>query len=309
MATLLVTHPSSLLHDVGSHHPERPDRIRAVERALEAEKFQSLLRETAPKASVEQITRVHPKDYYEALKEASPSSGLTQLDPDTAMMEHTWNAVLHAAGGAVLAVDEVMRGKARNAFVATRPPGHHAEISTPMGFCFLNFAAIAARHAQAVYGVARVAIMDFDVHHGNGTQAIFWDDSSVLYTSTHQMPHYPGTGAAGERGAQNTIVNAPLSAGDGSAEFRAAMNAIILPRIEQFAPDLVIISAGFDAHRLDPLGEINLEAEDFAWATRALMKIADQSAKGRLVSVLEGGYSLEGLAQSVAAHVTALMGA
>ena len=309
MATLLITHPASLLHDVGPHHPERPDRIRAIEHALEAERFQSLLRATAPKATLEQITRVHPKDYYEALEDASPNTGLTQLDADTAMMEHTWAAVLHAAGGAVLAVDEVLRGNVRNAFVATRPPGHHAEISTPMGFCFLNSAAIAARHAQAVYGLERVAIMDFDVHHGNGTQAIFWDDASVMYSSTHQMPHYPGTGAAEERGAHNTIVNAPLSAGDGSKEFRAAMDTIILPRLRAFAPQLLIISAGFDAHRLDPLGEINLEADDFAWATRELMKIADVSAQSRVVSVLEGGYSLEGLAQSVAAHVTALMGA
>ena len=223
------------------------------------------------------------------------------------MSPGTLEAALRAAGGAVFAIDEVMSGKVRNAFVATRPPGHHAEIATPMGFCFFNNAAIAARHAQKAHGAERVAIMDFDVHHGNGTQHIFWDDPTVMYASTHQMPHYPGTGAVRERGEHDQIVNAPLRAGDGGDAFREAMETAILPRIEAFAPDLIIISAGFDAHRRDPLGNLNLVEADFAWATRKLMGIARTHAHERVVSVLEGGYDLEGLSRSVAAHVTALM--
>ncbi len=223
------------------------------------------------------------------------------------MSPGTYEAALRAAGGAVYAVDEVMSGKARNAFVATRPPGHHAETATPMGFCFFNNAAIAARHAREAHGAERVAIVDFDVHHGNGTQDIFWDDATVMYASTHQMPHYPGTGAASERGEHDQIVNAPLRAGDGGEAFREAMEARILPRVEAFAPDLVIVSAGFDAHRRDPLGNINLVEADYAWATRKLMAVARKTSGDRVVSVLEGGYDLEGLSRSVAAHVTALM--
>ena len=223
------------------------------------------------------------------------------------MSPGSFEAALRAAGGAVFAVDEVMSGKARNAFVSTRPPGHHAEVATPMGFCFFNNAAIAARHAQAAHGAERVAIVDFDVHHGNGTQHIFWDDATVMYASTHQMPHYPGTGAVGERGEHDQIVNAPLRAGDGGEAFREAMETVILPRVEAFSPDLVIISAGFDAHRRDPLGNLNLVEADFSWATRKLMETARKHAHERVVSVLEGGYDLEGLSRSVAAHVTTLM--
>ena len=214
---------------------------------------------------------------------------------------------MRAAGGAVQAVDEVMTGKVRNAFVATRPPGHHAETVTAMGFCFFNNAAIAARHAQAKHGAERVAIVDFDVHHGNGSQDIFWNDDTVMYCSTHQMPLYPGTGAVSERGSKNTIVNAPLRPGDGGDQFREAMQTAILPRLETFGPDLVIISAGFDAHMRDPLANLNFVEADFAWATQKLMDLADRRADGRVVSVLEGGYDLEGLSKSVAAHVTALM--
>jgi acetoin utilization deacetylase AcuC-like enzyme len=305
--TLLVSHSACLSHEMGEGHPERPDRVRAIERALENETFQTLARDVAPRADDSWIARVHPLEYIEALRDAAPEHGRVALDADTSMSPGTFEAALRAAGGAVFAVDEVMSGKARNAFVSTRPPGHHAEVATPMGFCFFNNAAIAARHAQAAHGAERVAILDFDVHHGNGTQHIFWDDPTVMYASTHQMPHYPGTGARSERGEHNQIVNAPLRSGDGGEAFRDAMESAILPRLQAFAPDLVIISAGFDAHRRDPLGNLNLTEADFAWATQKLMGVARQHAHERLVSVLEGGYDLEGLSRSVAAHVTALM--
>jgi acetoin utilization deacetylase AcuC-like enzyme len=305
--TLLVSHPACLAHDMGEGHPERPDRLRAIERALESEAFQSLARDSAPRADGTSIARVHPPEYIDAIRAAAPSHGRVALDQDTSMSPGSFEAALRAAGGAVFAVDEVMSGKVRNAFVATRPPGHHAEVATPMGFCFFNNAAIAARHAQGAHGAERVAIMDFDVHHGNGIQHIFWDDPSVLYASTHQMPHYPGTGAVRERGEHNQIVNAPLRAGDGGEAFREAMETAILPRLEAFAPDLVIISAGFDAHRRDPLGNLNLTEADFAWATHKLMQVARAHAHERVVSVLEGGYDFEGLSRSVAAHVTALL--
>ena len=292
---------------MGEGHPERPDRLRAVERALETEVFQMLARDVAPRADLSAIERVHPKEYIDAIRAATPKQGLTEIDQDTSMSPGTYEAALRSAGGAVFAVDEVMSGKVRNAFVATRPPGHHAEVATPMGFCFFNNAAVAARHAQAAHGAERVAIVDFDVHHGNGTQHIFWDDPTVIYGSTHEMPLYPGTGAIGERGEHDQIVNAPLRAGDAGETFREAMDIVVLPRIEAFSPDLIIISAGFDAHRRDPLGNLNLVEADYSWATRRLMEIARRTSGERVVSVLEGGYDLQGLARSVAAHVTALM--
>ena len=230
-----------------------------------------------------------------------------QIDADTSMSPGSFEAALRAAGGAVHAVDAVMTGKATNAFVAVRPPGHHAETARPMGFCLFNNAAIAARHAQRKHGAERAAVVDFDVHHGNGSQDIFWSDASVMYCSTHQMPLYPGTGAVSESGEHDTIVNAPLRPGDGGSQFREAFESRILPRLRDFKPDLIVISAGFDAHTRDPLANLNLVEADFAWATQQLMEIADKSAQGRVVSVLEGGYDLQGLAGSVAAHVTALM--
>ena len=309
MSTLLVTHPACATHDMGEGHPERPERMRAVDQALEHEKFQLLARDSAPRAPIEALTRVHPASYVQAIEHASPTQGRVRVDQDTSMSPGSWEAALRSAGGAVFAVDEVMTRKVMNAFVATRPPGHHAEMANPMGFCFFNNAAVAARHAQAVYGVERVAIVDFDVHHGNGTQDIFWADKSVLYASTHQMPLYPGTGARDERGEHDQIVNAPLSAGDGGDIFREAFEVAILPRVEAFSPDLVIISAGFDGHHRDPLGNLKLREEDFAWATRKLMEIAGRRCGHRVVSLLEGGYDLDSLGRSVAAHVAALMGA
>jgi acetoin utilization deacetylase AcuC-like enzyme len=307
VTTLLLTHPASLEHNAGHGHPERPERIQAIERALEDERFSILAREIAPRVTREALLRVHPEPYIAAIEAAAPEQGLRRLDADTAMSPGTLEAARRAAGGATFATDEVMSGRFANAFVATRPPGHHAETATAMGFCFFSNAAIAARHARDVHGAERVAVVDFDVHHGNGTQEIFWDDSQAMYCSTHEMPLFPGTGARSERGEHGQIVNAPLRAGDSGDVFREAFDIAILPRLEAFRPDLIIVSAGFDAHRQDPLGHIGLVEADFAWATRRLMEVANRSCKGRIVSLLEGGYDLDGLARSVAAHVSALM--
>jgi acetoin utilization deacetylase AcuC-like enzyme len=308
MTTLLLSHPACLDHLTPPGHPERPDRLRAVNQILTEQRFDPLVRVEAPEGSLDDVTLCHSEAYVTELRSVAPSSGMVYIDGDTSMSPGTWEAVMRGVGGAVAATDAVMSGKHNNAFVAVRPPGHHAEKATPMGFCFFDNAAIAARHAQRKYGIARAAVIDFDVHHGNGTQDIFWADKSVMYCSTHQMPLFPGTGASGERGEHDTIVNAPLRPEDGSAKFRAAFDNVILPQLKKFAPELVIISAGFDAHRRDPLANINLEAGDFGWVTQKLMDIADASAAGRIVSVLEGGYDLQGLQESVAAHLTALMG-
>jgi acetoin utilization deacetylase AcuC-like enzyme len=307
MSTLLVSHSAFLKHLTPLGHPERPDRLRAVERALEAEKFQTLARAEAPLAELDTIALCHPMDYITAVREAAPKEGLIHLDADTAMSPGTFEAALRAAGGAIHAVDEVLTKKAANAFVAARPPGHHAETARPMGFCLFDNAAIAARYAQQRYGIATAAIVDFDVHHGNGSQEIFWSDKTVMYCSTHQMPLFPGTGAVGETGEHNTVVNAPLRPGDGSEAFRAAFEDRILPRLAEFKPELVIISAGFDAHMRDPLANINLAEADFVWATQKIMDIADRHAGGGVISLLEGGYDLRALGNSVAAHVATLM--
>ncbi len=308
MTTLLYTHESSLGHHTPPGHPERPDRIRAIEDVLRNGDFSALKRETAERVDPEAVKRVHPAAYFDAIHGAVPPEGrLSRIDADTSLSHGSWEPILRAAGGATHAVDQVMGGHAQNAFVAMRPPGHHAETATAMGFCFFNNAAIAVRHAQAKHGAERVAIVDFDVHHGNGSQEIFWSDASVMYCSTHEMPLYPGTGARGERGAHDNIVNAPLSAGNGGREFREAFELAISPRLDTFQPDLIVISAGFDAHMRDPLANLNLLEADYAWVTKKLMGLADKHAKGRIVSMLEGGYDLEGLAKSVAAHVGALM--
>jgi acetoin utilization deacetylase AcuC-like enzyme len=307
MSTLLVTHSACLNHLTPAGHPERPDRLRAIEHALEDEKFQSLARAEAPRAEIEAITLAHPMDYAEAIRDASPSEGLVRIDADTSMSPGSYEAAMRCVGGAIYAVDEVMGKKSQKAFVAVRPPGHHAETARPMGFCLFNTAAIAARHAQKKHGAERAAIVDFDVHHGNGSQDIFWSDKSVMYCSTHEMPLYPGTGAITERGEFNTVVNAPLRAGDGGTQFKQAFEQTILPRLREFKPDFLVISAGFDAHTRDPLANLNLVEADYTWVTQKLMEIADQNCEGRIVSLLEGGYDLQGLSRSVAAHVTALM--
>ena len=309
MPTALITHPACLLHDNGEFHPECPDRLRAVLAALETEEFADLVREAAPQATTEQLTRVHPASYVEAILSVRPAADeMVQLDADTSMSAGSAEAALRAAGAAVAAVDAVMEGWARAAFAAVRPPGHHAEPARPMGFCLFNNAAVAALHARARWGVQRVAVVDFDVHHGNGTQAMFAADKDLFYASSHQHPCYPGTGQAWERGAANNVVNAPLRPGSDSAAFRAAWSNTILPELDRFAPGLLIVSAGFDAHKADPLAQLRLETADFAWITQELLRIAALHCGGRLVSVLEGGYDLQGLSESVAAHVTALMG-
>jgi acetoin utilization deacetylase AcuC-like enzyme len=307
MTTMLFTHTAGLNHDTGPMHPERSDRLRAVLKALEAEDFAALVRKDAPEATVEQIARVHPTSYVDAILDAIPSEGTHGLDGDTIVSPGSGEAALRGAGAACAAVDAVLSGEAANAFCATRPPGHHAEPTTAMGFCLFNNVAIAARHAQAVHGLKRVAVMDFDVHHGNGTQAAFWDEPTLLYASTHQMPLYPGTGAVGETGVANNIVNAPLAPQSDGIAFKEAMTGRILPALEAFAPELLILSAGFDAHYRDPLASLNFDEEDFAWATRELMALAERVCGGRIVSCLEGGYDLQGLADSAAAHVRALM--
>jgi acetoin utilization deacetylase AcuC-like enzyme len=307
MPTLLLTHESAAHHIVPEGHPERPDRIRVLADVMSAGRFDALLREEAPRGDPSLAKLAHDPAYVDRIAAMRPDAGFLPIDADTFVSPGTMNAALHALGGVERAVDAVFAGEAGNAFLMMRPPGHHAERARAMGFCFYNTVAVAARHAQARHGAERVAIMDFDVHHGNGTEDIFWDDASVLYASTHEMPLYPGTGAPTDRGAHDNIVNVALRSGSDGQAFREAMTQAVLPRIDAFRPDFVVISAGFDAHRRDPLASLRLDAEDFAFATRELCAVAARHAGRRVVSVLEGGYDLVGLAESAAAHVGALM--
>lgn len=306
VTTLLLHHPAFLEHLTPVGHPERPDRLRALHAALDHADFAALQREEAPLADAEAATTVHDPAYVTAIRQAIPKEGFTRIDADTTASPGSWEAALRAVGAGIRGVDAVVAAEVANAFGAVRPPGHHAEVATAMGFCLFNSVAVAAHHAQSAHGLERVAIVDWDVHHGNGTQDIFWSDASVLYASTHQMPLFPGTGARSETGVGN-IFNAPLSPGEGSEAFRAAFEERILPALSDFRPDMVLISAGFDAHFRDPLAQINLTEDDFAWATERLMAIADQYSDGRVVSLLEGGYDLQGLAASAAAHIRQLM--
>jgi acetoin utilization deacetylase AcuC-like enzyme len=310
MTTLLITHPSFLEHDTGPGHPERADRMRAVDKVLGHEIFANLDRREAPvRDDVEQmIALAHPQAYIDALKEARPAPGgmTVRIDPDTVLSPGSWEAAVRAVGAGLLAVDEVMGKRSANAFCQVRPPGHHAEADRAMGFCLFNSVAIAAKYARMKHGAERVAVVDFDVHHGNGTQDIFWSDKDLFFGSTHQMPLYPGTGALSETGVGN-ICNAPLRPGDDGEPFREAFESRILPALRNFGPDLVLVSAGFDAHRDDPLANLELVEADFAWATQQLAEAAHRHAGGRLVSFLEGGYNLTALARSVAVHVKVLM--
>ncbi len=307
MSVALFTHPACLDHDPGGWHPECPDRLRAVLRALEAPEFAPLLREEAPAATHAQLERVHSAGHIASILGTRPAPGeIVPLDPDTVMSSGSAEAALHAAGGAAAAVDAVMEGWARAAFVAVRPPGHHAEPGRAMGFCLFNNAAIAAHQARARWGLRRIAVVDFDVHHGNGTEAAFAADSDLFYASSHQHPCYPGTGIDG--GISDHIVNMPLPPGSNGGDFRTIWEGALLPALDAFVPELLIISAGFDAHYADPLAELRLTERDFAWISEKLVALAEVHAKGRVVSVLEGGYNLDALAASAAAHVRALMG-
>jgi acetoin utilization deacetylase AcuC-like enzyme len=306
MATLFVTHPDCVAHDPGTGHPESPARLTAIIKAMEEPQFRTLIRREAPLGSKADAARVHGERFVEAVLASVPESGRTALDPDTILSKASGHAALRAIGAITSAIDTILAGDANNAFCAVRPPGHHAEPDRPMGFCLFNSVAIAARHAQAVGGLGRVAIVDFDVHHGNGTQAVAEKDSTLFFASSHQFPLYPGTGAADETGVGN-VVNAPLPAGTAGAGFRRAFESRILPALDAFAPELVLVSAGFDAHRADPLAGLELEEADYAWVTSRLLEAAQRHAQGRLVSILEGGYDLKALAGSAAAHVEALM--
>jgi len=310
MATLLITHPCFLAHDTGPGHPERPDRMRAIDKVLAHDVFKDLVREEAPlRDDVEaQIKLAHPAAYLEDLRRVAtgPINGTRHIDADTVISAGSWEAALRAVGAGLHAVDAVMTGRAANAFCQVRPPGHHAEADRAMGFCLFSNAAIAGLYARAKHGAERIAVADFDVHHGNGTQAIFWSDKDLYYGSTHQMPLFPGTGAMGETGVGN-IFNAPLRAGDAGEKFREAFESRILPALHAFGPDILLISAGFDAHQADPLANLRLVEADFMWATERLADMAGKHCNGRIVSLLEGGYDLNALARSVAVHVKTLM--
>lgn len=309
MTTRLYTHEVFFDHVTPPGHPERSERIKAILRVLDNSAFDALDRVSAPRADENAVLLAHPQAYLDRIKDALPGVGMARIDADTVMSPLSMEAALHGVGAAMAAVDAVFEKKADNAFVCARPPGHHAEKDRAMGFCLFGNAAIAARHAQARHGAERVAVIDWDVHHGNGTQDIVWADPSILFCSTHQMPLYPGTGEKSERGAGDDghIVNAPLAAGDGGIEFREAFAERVLPAIDAFRPDLILISAGFDAHYRDPLADLNLTEDDFDWATGQLMDKAGKYCEARIVSLLEGGYDLQGLSASVAAHVSRLM--
>jgi acetoin utilization deacetylase AcuC-like enzyme len=306
MATAFVTHADCLKHEMGAYHPERPERLTAIEDQLIASGIgQHLARYEAPLATDEELARVHPIEYVRAIRDAAPEEGTVHLDPDTAMNPHSLRAALRAAGAAVLATDLVMRGEADSAFCSVRPPGHHACRARPMGFCIFNNVAVAARHARHAHGVERVAIIDFDVHHGNGTEEIFQNDPHVLMASTFQHPFYPYCGT--DDPAPN-MVNVPLAAGAGSRQFREAVLESWMPALDGFKPQLVVFSAGFDAHAEDDMAMLRFPDADYAWVTQQVKGVAERHAGGRMVSMLEGGYSLSALGRSVVQHVRVMAG-
>ncbi len=307
MVTAVFTHTDCLQHITPGGHPERVDRLMAIYAALDAIDDANMLRLDAPMGTDGDILRVHPQSHIDRVTQAVPSSGYISLDADTHMSPGSLKAAYRAVGGNVKAVDLVMGGEVANALVATRPPGHHAERETPMGFCLFGNIAIAAKHALDHHGLSRVAVVDFDVHHGNGTQDLLWDEARTLFISSHQMPLYPGSGAAHETGAHGNVFNVPFDPYADGARLRQVYEREVLPALDEFRPELVLISAGFDAHRDDPLANLNFTEDDFAWATEQLCDIADRHAQGRVVSTLEGGYDLQALAASTAAHLKVLL--
>lgn len=303
MTTLLVTHADCKAHITPQGHPEQVARLAAIETVLA--EIDGLDRREAPIGRDEDILRCHPQGYLDRIAGTGPG----QLDEDTWMSEGSFQAALRAVGGATMAVDAVMAGEVKNAFVATRPPGHHAETETPMGFCLFGNVAIAAKYALEVHGLSRVAVIDFDVHHGNGTQDLLWSDARAFLATSQQMPLWPGTGRPEERGAHDNVLNVPLQPGSGGIEMRAEYKSLILPKVADFKPEMIFISAGFDAHMDDPLANLNWEDDDFEWLTTEICALAERVCEGRVVSVLEGGYDLDALARAAAIHVKGLMAA
>ena len=306
MSTALITHPDALEHVTPQGHPERVARLERVLEELSEPRFADLVRHEAPLAEDAELLRCHPPEYLQRIRHAIPAAGIYQLDADTHVSPGSLRAAQRAVGGACRAVDMVLAGDVTNAFVAMRPPGHHAETATPMGFCLFGTVAIAAKRALDHHGLERVAVVDFDVHHGNGTQDLLWSEGRALFVSSHQMPLWPGSGAPDERGAHGTVLNLPLPPDADGTAFRAAWSEHALPRLRDFAPQLLLVSAGFDSHRADPLANLSLEDDDFAWITAELCALAREACAGRLVSVLEGGYDLDALGRCVAAHVQVL---
>ncbi|WP_108261298.1 histone deacetylase family protein [Mangrovicoccus ximenensis] len=307
MSTAYFAHPSGLAHVTPPGHPEQVARLQAIAAVIDTPRYDALIRTEPPVAADEDIRRCHPQAYIDRIAGAIPGAGWAALDGDTHLCPASMEAARRGVGGCLKAVDMVLAGEVKNAFAAMRPPGHHAETETAMGFCLFGNAAIAAKHALDHHGLSRVAVVDFDVHHGNGTQDLLWDEARALFVSTHQMPLFPGTGAHTERGAHGQIVNVPLPPGSDGSLMRRITDEVILPALERHAPELIIVSAGFDAHRADPLASLDWETEDFAWITERLCDAADALCGGRLVSTLEGGYDLAALAASVAAHVDVLI--
>jgi len=307
MTTAFLTHPACSLHCMGDHHPESPQRLAAIKDRLIASGLDGLLRHhEAPLVNREALVRVHDKDYIDNIEAKAPREGLIKLDPDTSMNRHSLEAARRAAGAAVYGVDLVMTGKAQKAFCAVRPPGHHALSNRSMGFCIFNNVAVAAAHARAAYGIKRAAILDFDVHHGNGTEEIFADEPNVMLCSTFQHPFYPYQGADT---VSDHIINTPLPANSGGEEFRAAVTRDWIPNLKRFQPELILISAGFDAHKEDPLAYLRLTENDYRWVTAEIVNLANEFAKGRIVSTLEGGYNLDALGRSVTEHIRVLLDA
>ncbi|UWP95387.1 histone deacetylase family protein [Aliiroseovarius crassostreae] len=307
MTTVFYTHPRCHDHVTPPGHPEQVARLAAIESALSAPQYDMLDRRDAPMATPDMVELCHPRAHYERIAAAEPKEGWAQLDGDTFLAPGSLEAAMRAIGGNLAAVDAVIGGEAQNAFVACRPPGHHAETETPMGFCLFSTIGIAARYAADTHGLSRIAVLDFDVHHGNGTQDVLWSEDRVLFVSSHQMPLYPGSGGRNEQGAHGQILNKPLESGSGGVKMRATWDRVIDTALRRYQPELILVSAGFDAHRADPLAGLNWSTDDFAWLARRICDLADETCAGRVVSSLEGGYDLDALGESVSAYIDVMM--